>query len=102
MGLSVARVILGDDPEVLEYGDTRWELEALGGGTRLTLWHNIDRGFISCGAAGWHIAFDVLDQLLEGIPIGRIVGANAMKFGWQRLVGEYAKRFGGENAQLAL
>ncbi len=41
-----------DAPKVLEYGDIRWELEAFGGGTRLTLWHSIDRRFISWGAAG--------------------------------------------------
>ena len=82
---------------MLEYGDIRWELEALGGGTRLTLWHNIDRRFISLGAAGWHICFDVLDRLLSGTPIGRIVGPEAMKFGgWQRLNAEYAKQFGVE------
>ena len=74
--------------------DIRWKLEAFGGGTRLTLWHNIDRGFISIGAAGWHICFDVLDHLLSGTPIGRIVGPEAMKFGWQRLNAEYAKQFG--------
>src|ERR1700751_1151379 len=28
-----------DAPKVLEYNDTRWELEASGDGTRLTLWH---------------------------------------------------------------
>jgi len=72
----------------------RWELEAFGGGTRLTLWHNIDRRFISMGAAGWHICFDVLDHLLSGTPISRIVGGDAMKFGWQRLNAEYAKQFG--------
>jgi hypothetical protein len=84
-----------DAPKVLEYSDIRWELEAFGGGTRLTLWHNIDRRFISMGAAGWHIAFDVLDHLLSGTPIGRIVGGEAMKFGrWQRLNAEYAKQFG--------
>jgi uncharacterized protein YndB with AHSA1/START domain len=43
----------------LEYGDMRWELEASGSGTRLTLWAKIDRRFISMGAAGWHISFDV-------------------------------------------
>ena len=48
-------------------------------------------------AAGWHICFDVLDHLLSGTPIGRIVGADAMKFsGWQRLNAEYAKQFGAE------
>src|SRR5215470_15084883 len=89
------RVTRADAPKLLEYNDTRWELEALGGGTRLTLWHNIDRRFISWGAAAWHIAFDVLDRLLSGTPIGRLAGADAMKFaGWQRLVAEYAKQFG--------
>jgi uncharacterized protein YndB with AHSA1/START domain len=88
-----------EPPKLLQYGwgdnDLRWELEPLGGGTRLTLWHNIDRRFISWGAAGWHICFDVLDRLLAGEPIGRIAGANAMQFeGWQRLTAEYAKQFG--------
>ena len=92
-------VTRADAPKVLEYNwgdnDIRWELEAFGGGTRLTLWHNIDRRFISMGAAGWHICFDVLDRLLSGTPIGRIVGGEAMKFGgWQRLNAEYAKQFG--------
>src|SRR5262249_56729118 len=66
-----------DAPRLLEYNwggnDLRWELEAMSGGTRLTLWHNIDRGFIAWGAAGWHICFDVLDRLLAGHPIGRMV-----------------------------
>jgi uncharacterized protein YndB with AHSA1/START domain len=91
------RVTRADAPYLLEYGDMRWELEAVAGGTRLTLWHSIDRRFIAWGAAGWHISFDVLDAFLAGEPIGRIVGADAMKFaGWQRLVGEYAKQFGAE------
>jgi uncharacterized protein YndB with AHSA1/START domain len=89
------RVTRADAPQVLEYNDTRWELEAFGGGTRLTLWNNIDRRFISWGAAGGHICFDVLERRLAGEPIGRIVGAEAMKFGgWQRLNAEYAKQFG--------
>ena len=84
-----------DGPTVLEYGDMRWELEAIGGGTRLTLWHSIDRRFISWGTAGWHICFDVLDRLLGGAPIGRIAGGEVMKSGgWQRLNTEYAKQFG--------
>ena len=91
------KVTRADAPKVLEYGDIRWELEAFGSGTRLTLWHNIDRRYISWGAAGWHIAFDVLDRLLNGNPIGRIDGADAMKSaGWKRLVAEYAKQFGVE------
>ena len=82
---------------MLEYNwggnDIRWELEATGLGTRLTLWHNIDRRFISMGAAGWHICLDVLDHLLGGTPIGRIVGGEAMNFGWSRLNSEYAQQF---------
>jgi uncharacterized protein YndB with AHSA1/START domain len=91
--VSETTVTRADAPKVLEYNDMRWELEPLGSGTRLTLWHNIDRRVISWGAAGWHICFDVLD-LLSGAPIGRIVGPEAMKFGWQRLNAEYAKQFG--------
>jgi uncharacterized protein YndB with AHSA1/START domain len=89
------KVTRAEAPTVIEFGDHRWELEAFGSGTRLTLWSNIDRRFIAWGAAGWHIAFDVLDRLLSGNPMGRIAGADAMKSaGWQRLVGEYAKQFG--------
>jgi uncharacterized protein YndB with AHSA1/START domain len=95
--VSETRVTRADAPRVLEYNDIRWELEASGGGTRLTLWHNIDRRFIAWGAAGWHISFDVLDRLLAGQPIGRVAGADAMKVAaWRRLVAEYAKQFGAE------
>jgi uncharacterized protein YndB with AHSA1/START domain len=100
--VSETRVTRADTARVLELNwggqDIRWELEPLaGGGTRLTLWHNIDRRFISMGAAGWHICLDVLDRALAGQPVGRIVGADAMKFGgWQRLHAEYARQFGGE------
>ena len=85
-------------PRLLEYNwggnDIRWELEPTAGGTRLTLWHSIDRRFISWGAAGWHLCFDVLQRHLAGQPMGRIVGPDAMKVeGWQRLTAEYAKQF---------
>jgi hypothetical protein len=91
------RITRADAPKVLEYHDIRWELEAFDGGTRLTLWTNIDRRFISWAAARWHICFDVLERLLAGEPIGRIAGAEAMKFGgWRRLNAEYAKQFGVE------
>jgi hypothetical protein len=99
--VSETRVTRAEAPTALEYNwggfDMRWELEAVGGGTRLTLWTNIDRRFISMGAAGWHICLDVLDRLLRGAPIGRIVGADAIEFGgWQRLNAEYASQFGVE------
>ncbi|HEX5433879.1 MAG TPA: SRPBCC family protein [Candidatus Angelobacter sp.] len=95
------RVTRAKAPRVLEYGDHRWELEPVAGGTRLTLWANIDRRFIAWGAAGWHIALDVLDRLLSGNPIGRIAGKEALKFGWQRLVDEYSKQFGVEKPKAA-
>jgi hypothetical protein len=93
------KVIRADAPKMLEYnwGDhnMRWQLEAVAGGTRLTLWASIDRRFISMGAAGWHICLDVLYRLLGGTPIGRMVAGKAMEFGgWQRLNAEYAKQFG--------
>lgn len=90
-------------PRLLEYGwggnDLRWELEPLNGGTRLTLWHNIDRRFIAWGAAGWHICLDVFDRFLEGQPIGRIVGPDAINFEWKRLNTEYAAQFGIETPE---
>jgi uncharacterized protein YndB with AHSA1/START domain len=88
------KVKRAEAPKALEYQDIRWELEASGSGTRLTLWHNIDRRFISWGAAGWHLCFDVLDHLLNGTPISRIVGSEAMKSdAWKRLNAEYAEQF---------
>ncbi len=92
------RVTRADPPELLEYKwgdfDMRWQLEASDSGTRLTLWTNIGHRFIAMGAAGWHICFDVLDRLLSGTPLGRIVGPEAIKFGgWQRLNAEYARQF---------
>jgi uncharacterized protein YndB with AHSA1/START domain len=101
--VSETRVLRAHAPTLLEYqwGDNamRWELEPLGQGSRLTLWHNIDRRYISLGAAGWHICLDVLDRLLAGDPIGRIVGGEAMKFDWPRLNTEYAAQFGLEPAE---
>ena len=55
-------VMRADAPKVLESNwggfDARWELEAFGGGTRLTLWTNIDRRFISMRAAGGHFGIE--------------------------------------------
>ena len=97
--VSETNVTRADAPRVLEYtwgaNPVRWELEAVDGGTRLTLWTSIGRRFIAMGAAGWHICFEVLDHLLSGTPIGRIAGPAAMKVGaWQRLNAEYARQFG--------
>ena len=92
---SETTVTRADAPCLLEFHDIRWELKPLGGGTHLTLWHSIDSRFVTWGAAGWHICFDVLDRLLAGNPISRLAGGDAMKLeSWKRLTGEYAKQFG--------
>lgn len=101
------KVTRADAPDVLEYSwgdfDMRWKLEAFGGGTRLTLWTNIARPFIAMGAASWHVCLDVLDYLLSGTPLGRIVGPEAIKFsGWQSLNADYAKQFGIKTPNWAL
>ena len=102
--VSETKVTHADAPKLLEFNwggqALRWQLEPRGAnGTTLTLWHNIDRRYISMGAAGWHICFDVMQHYLDGDPIGRMVGMETMKFaGWQRLNAEYAKQFGIESA----
>jgi uncharacterized protein YndB with AHSA1/START domain len=89
------KVTRAEAPKLLEYGDMKWELEDLSGGTRLTLWHSIDRRYVSWGAAGWHICFDILERRLDGEPAERIAGPDAMKSsGWQQLTAEYAKQIG--------
>jgi uncharacterized protein YndB with AHSA1/START domain len=101
---SRTEVTRAQPPELLEYrwggNDLRWMLEKSGAGTRLTLWHRIDRRYIAMGAAGWHICLDVLKALLDGKPFGRIVGGEAMKYEWPRLHAEYAKQFGIESAPM--
>lgn len=92
---SIARA---ERPHLLVYdwggSEMRWELEAVSSGTRLTLWTRIDRAYIAMGAAGWHLCLDVLAHLLGGVPMGRIVGADAMAFEpWHRLHEGYRQRF---------
>lgn len=87
-----------DHPHLLIYSwggqAMRWELEASQSGTRLTLWTSIDRAYIAMGAAGWHLCFAVMDRFLEGRPVGRIVGRDAMAFTeWQRLHQAYKQQF---------
>ena len=102
--VSETRVKRADTSRALEFNwggqDIRWELEPLGaGGTRLRLWHNIDRRYIAMGAAGWHVCFNVLDHHLAGRPIGRMVGPEAIKSGgWTKLHAEYKKQFATETA----
>jgi uncharacterized protein YndB with AHSA1/START domain len=103
--ITETRIMRADAPHLLEYmwgaNPMRWELEPITGGTRLTLSTAINKKFISMGAAGWHICFDVMNRYLAGDRIGRLVGTDTMKFGaWQRLNNEYAQQFGVEARQL--
>ncbi|HEX6573579.1 MAG TPA: SRPBCC family protein [Gemmatimonadaceae bacterium] len=97
------QITRAEAPRVLEFSwggqDIRWQLEpSANGGTRLTLWHNIDRRFVAMGAAGWHVCLDIMDRALSGKQGKRIVGMDAMSFdGWHRLHREYAQQFGVEN-----
>lgn len=87
------------EPELLEYtwGDDllRWELAPDGTGTRLTLHHNVESpDWLPRVAAGWHLCLVVAERLLDGEPIGPIVGAEAKKYGWDRLHDAYAAKMG--------
>jgi uncharacterized protein YndB with AHSA1/START domain len=91
-----ARVTRSEPPTLLEYtwGDDvlRWQLDATEEGTRLTLHHTTDDPtMIPKAAAGWHICLVVAEGLLDGHPIGPIVGEEAMQYGWQDLHDSYAK-----------
>lgn len=99
--VSETRITRAEEPHFLEYSwggnDVRWQLEPQGSGTRLTLWASINRNFVAMGAAGWHLCLDVLARLLDGDPLGRHVGPEALHFEpWQRLHKEYLERFGVE------
>jgi uncharacterized protein YndB with AHSA1/START domain len=86
-----------DAPKVLEYtwGDDvlLWQLEPVGGGTRLTLRHTVaDPEDAPKVAAGWHLCVDVLEQVLDGKDVDPIVGERAMDHGWQELHDRYAEQ----------
>ena len=86
-------------PELLEYtwGDDllRWELAPDGAGTRLTLRHTVTAPeWVPRTAAGWHLCFVVAERLLDGDPIGPIVGRDAKKYGWDKLHDAYAATLG--------
>ena len=73
----------------------RWELEPIANGTRLTLRHTVqDPEWIPRVSAGWHICLDVMDLMLSGRAIGRIVAEDAKAHGWQELHAKYAAVLG--------
>ena len=94
---AIERVVF---PTTLEYrwGDDLlvWLLEPNGkGGTRLTLRHTVENpDWIPRVAAGWHICLVVAEHLLDGHPIGPIVGRDARNYGWDALHDQYAATLG--------
>lgn len=92
-------VTRAERPAVLEYrwgsDVVRWELARTESGTRLTLRHTVQGpDWLPKAAAGWHICLDVAEQLLDGSPVGAIVGQEALNFGWSELNDAYAERLG--------
>lgn len=73
-----------------------WLLEPNGkGGTRLTLRHTVENpDWIPRVSAGWHICLVVAERLLDGHPIGPIVGRDALNHGWNELHDVYAAALG--------
>lgn len=67
-----------------------WELKPAGSGTELTLRHKTKTPeSLPSFAAGWHICLTVAERLLDGRPIGRIVGKDALDYGWEELNAAY-------------
>jgi uncharacterized protein YndB with AHSA1/START domain len=100
-GHFVSEVTRAEAPRLLEFtwdkDHLRWELAPTATGTRLTLSHTVSgRSWISKVSAGWHICLDVAEHWLDGAPIGRIVGDDAKRRGWEPLNVEYARRLGVE------
>jgi uncharacterized protein YndB with AHSA1/START domain len=94
-----ATVTRAERPTLLEYtwgtDLLRWELDAVDGGTRLTLRHTLkDHDWLPKIAAGWHLCLDVADRLLSGTPVGPIRGSAARDYGWDELNHAYADKLG--------
>lgn len=48
-------------------------------------------------AAGWHVCLGVLDALLAGEEQGRIVGSDALEYGWRNLRRQYWESLPGQS-----
>lgn len=89
-----AEVLVCDAPTELVHrcGDQilRWTLEPAEDGTRLALEHTFDkRADDGALAAGWHLCLAVLDAVLDGHDVERVVGARALDYGWEALRARY-------------
>jgi len=79
-----------------------WELEPLPAGTTVvTLRHTMgDSRLLARVAAGWQICFDVAERYMNGVPIGRIAGPQAVEFDFVRLQSAHATRLLAPDAAL--
>jgi uncharacterized protein YndB with AHSA1/START domain len=89
-----AEVLVLDAPRELvhRYGDDllRWTLVADGDGTLLTLHHTLDGSQPAPAiASGWHICFGTLAALEVDERVTRVVGSDAMDYGWAKLRDAY-------------
>jgi uncharacterized protein YndB with AHSA1/START domain len=92
-----ATVIHAEPPAVLEYswGDDRlrWDLEALPTGTRVTLQHTFATWeWAAEVATGWHLWFDVAEQLLDGCLAGPGGQQSESRYAWRDLHDAYAHK----------
>jgi uncharacterized protein YndB with AHSA1/START domain len=91
---STGRIIAVEPEKLLSYswGDEllTWEITPIGTGTELTLRHKTETPEnLPSFAAGWHICLAVAERFLDGRPIGRIVGKEALNHGWAELNAAY-------------
>ena len=92
-----SHIRIATPPRLLEYtwgSDVLvWEIEPTAAGTAVTLRHTMgDSRLLARVAAGWQICFDVAERYLDGAPIGRIAGPEAVEFDFVRLQSAHAAR----------
>lgn len=68
----------------------RWGLVDVGGRTQLGLQEtHVDTADAARNAAGWHLCLAVLEGLARGLDVPRVVGQDAMAYGWEDLRDRY-------------
>lgn len=94
-----AEVLTADRPHDLvhRWGSdlVTWRLEEADGATRLTLETTVgDREMAAMTAAGWHVCLATLSALTGGADVPRVVGEEAMAYGFESLRDRYAAVLG--------
>ncbi|GAB3697187.1 SRPBCC family protein [Mariniluteicoccus flavus] len=94
-----ADVEVVDAPNALvhRWGDhlVRWGVVDLGPTAQLGLQEAFDEpSEAPLYAAGWHVCLAVLEGLAQGLDVPRVVGADALAYGWEALRERYAEILG--------